>query len=160
MNIHHHMSVFDTVNDAIQSLQRTKQDENNTNSSSQLIWIDMPCTLSLSDSSKLSYGNCMTPEDINQNLSNILQNTSTGDVVCVLTQGDLMEVRRLIAHKQKCRWLEASLKTGNSSAYLKSYYSNDNISNLSSLWTPNDEEDLIKAAAYSIAGSFFIKYIE
>lgn len=100
MNIHHHTSVSETVDHSIQTLQNNHS-ENVTSDSPHLIWIDMPCSLNSTNSSKLSAGDCTSPEEINEKLKNILENTSSGDLVCVLTQGDIMEVKKLIAQKQK-----------------------------------------------------------
>ena len=61
----------------------------------------MPCQLNSTNPTNISSGDCITPEEINNNIGKILENASSGDVVCVLTQGDLLEVKRLMAQKQK-----------------------------------------------------------
>lgn len=99
MNIQQHGSVSDAITGAIHCLQSTSS---LSNLSPQLIWIDMPCNLNISTQSlKSCQGDCLSPQEINQNLEQLLRHTQSGDVICVLTQGDLMEVKKLICKKQK-----------------------------------------------------------
>lgn len=101
MNIHHHGSVSDAISGAIHSLQSS---ESSSSSSSQphFVWIDMPCNLNVaSQPTKSCQGDCLSPHDINHHLEQILSNTQSGDVVCVLTQGDLLDVKKNICKKQK-----------------------------------------------------------
>jgi hypothetical protein len=90
------MTVTETVTDAIESLQTTS-----ASSSSHLIWVDMPCHLTPTSSSSHHHWDCLTAQEIDHNLQRILNHTHSGDVVCVLTQGDLLEVKKLMCHKQK-----------------------------------------------------------
>jgi hypothetical protein len=92
------MTVSEVVAGALESLKSSSA----PSSSSHLIWVDMPCHLAPETSTADGHHwDCRSAQEIDQNLRTIIEHTQTGDVICVLTQGDLSAVKRLMCHKQK-----------------------------------------------------------
>lgn len=102
VNIQSHNTVSDSITNVVESLHNSSS---SSNSQSHLIWVDMPCNLNSSHPTKINskscQGDCLSPEEIENNLNKIISNTQSGDVICVVTQGDLFELKKLMCQKQK-----------------------------------------------------------
>lgn len=96
----HHPTVNEAITSAIESI--SSRSSASAQSPSQLIWIDMPCNLNTATQTlKSCQGDCLTPQEIELNIQRVTNSSQPGDVICVLTQGDLSEVKKLMCHKQK-----------------------------------------------------------
>jgi hypothetical protein len=90
---------------------------------------------------------------LNRLITEIVSACDGGTIVSVLTQGDMAELRRFASSKLRRRWHENSVKVGSASVHLRAH------SSRAGSWTPQDEDDLLGAAARVIAGCLFIKQI-
>lgn len=94
------------------------------NASSNMIWVDVSLTASEKEGSSCS--------DLDADIARVFEAAPNGTLLVVVTEGDVSEVRRLLAKKQRSRWRD------------------------SSPWTETDEDLLVHAAGIAIAGTAFL----
>jgi len=120
---------------------------NSTDHDASLLWVDIPYDESPSETD-IDERLCKGPEQLDAAIRDMYSSISGGTIVAVITQGNLGQVRQLLARKQRRRWKAAAMKAVNAPVYMQQ----------PAAWTAEDEEQLIKATADVISGAMFLKY--